>query len=92
MHGCHPETRKWNGNWIGSMASERREYEGTLDPTGNILTLEGEDVCAMHPGRLTRVREVIELKGKDHRRLISSMLVDDGKWVTTMICNCTRGS
>ena len=90
--GYDPERRKYIGNWIGSMASERWEYEGTLDPTGNILTLEGEGICSMHPGKLTRVREVIELKCKDNRRFISSMLGDDGNWVTTMICNYTRRS
>ncbi len=90
--GYDPGSKSYVGTWIGSMESQLWTYEGTLDPTGNILTLETEGACAMAPGKPTRFREVIELKDKDHRRFISSMLGDDGKWVTTMICNYTRSS
>ena len=88
--GYNPLNSRYVGTWIGSLESYLWRYEGGLDPTGKIMTLESEGYCPMNPGNLTKVREVIELTNKDHRRFISSRLGNDGKWVTSMIINYTR--
>jgi hypothetical protein len=59
-------------------------YEGTLDPTKKILTLEAEGPNMMDPTKgNTRYRDVFEFKSAEHRTQTSSALVD-GKWVQFM--------
>jgi hypothetical protein len=78
--GYDPGKKKYIGTWVDSMTSHLWNYEGTVDSTGKILTLETEGPCMMKPGT-TKFREVTEIKDKDNKTFTSSML-DDGKWVT----------
>lgn len=79
--GYNPETGKYQGTWVDSVSDLLWVYEGTLDATQKILTLEAEGPNMMDPaaGR-TRYRDVIEFKSDEHRTLTSSALVD-GEWV-----------
>lgn len=85
--GYNPETGKYQGTWVDSVSDLLWVYEGTLDPTRKILTLEAEGPNMMDPaaGR-TRYRDVIEFKSDEHRTLTSSALVD-GEWVQFMTAN-----
>lgn len=79
--GYDSETGKYQGTWVDTVSDLLWIYEGTLDATGKILTLEAEGPNMMDPaaGR-TRYRDVIEFKRDEHRTLTSSALVD-GEWV-----------
>lgn len=82
--GYKPETGKYQGTWIDSLTDQLWVYEGSLDPTGKILTLEAEGPNMMDPSKgNTNYRDVIEFKSADHRTLTSSALVD-GEWVQFM--------
>jgi hypothetical protein len=81
---------KYVGTWIDSMGGSLWEYEGALDATGKILTLETEGACPTTPDTLTRFREEIELKGPDRRHFTSFMLGDDGQWITAITIDYTR--
>jgi len=65
-------------------------YEGSLDAAGRILTLETEGPNCMAPGKTARCRDVVEIKSKDQRVFTSSILGDDGKWVTFMTAQYHR--
>jgi hypothetical protein len=79
--GYNPETGKYQGTWVDSVTDHLWVYEGTLDPTRKILTLEAEGPNMMDPTKGdTKYRDVIEFKSEDHRTLTSSALVD-GTWV-----------
>lgn len=82
--GYDSETGKYQGTWIDTVSDLLWVYEGTLDPTGKILTLEAEGPNMMDPaGGRTRYHDVIEFKSAEHRTLTSSALVD-GEWVQFM--------
>ncbi len=85
--GYDPEKKKYVGTWVCSMCDRLFRYEGTV--TGNVLTLEteGPDPAT---GKLVRLRDVLEVKDKDHRVLTSLALGEDGKWVPFMTMTATR--
>jgi hypothetical protein len=85
--GFDPQSKKYVGTWVDSMGSTLWKYEGNVDSSGKILTLETEGPCPMKPGQLSKFREVTEWKSKDERVFTSNMLGDDGKW--TMIVRVT---
>lgn len=80
--GFNSETGKYQGTWIDTVHDLLWIYEGTLDPTGKILTLEAEGPNMMDPTSTESVtyRDVIEIKSPDHRTLTSSAQVE-GEWV-----------
>ena len=79
--GYNSETGKYQGTWIDTVHDHLWVYDGTLDPTRKILTLEAEGPNMMDPAKgMTKYRDVIEFKSADHRTLTSSALAD-GQWV-----------
>lgn len=78
--GYDPEKKKFVGSWIDSMSSYMWKYKGTLNSASNMLTLESEGPCPMAGGEIRKVKEVMEVKSKDHRVMTSSVEVEDGKW------------
>jgi len=88
--GYDPGKGKYVGTWVGSMDSQLWPYEGALDPTGKALTLESEGSCPTAPGKLFKVREVMEITDRDHRTFTSSMQGEDGKWAIGMTIDYRR--
>jgi hypothetical protein len=88
--GYDAKAQKYVGSWVCSAEGHFWKYEGTLDAAGKVLTLntEGPDMYA--PGKLARMKDVIEIKDKDHRVLTSSMQGADGKWVQFMTLHARR--
>ncbi len=76
--GYGPEKEKFVGTWIDSRSSFLWTYQGTLDAAGKTLTLETEGPG--HQGGLSKYKDVIELKDKDHKLLTSSVQDGDGEW------------
>ncbi len=88
--GYDTNKQKYVGSWVDSMTGQSWDYEGTVDPTGKILTLESEGMCPMRPGKITKFKEVMTLKDANHKVFTSSMLGEDGNWVTTMTSEARR--
>lgn len=78
--GYDPQNKRFAGTWIGSMMTHLWVYDGSLDATRKILTLNSEGPSMKGDGKLARYRDVIEFKSDDHRVLTSHGLSDDGEW------------
>jgi hypothetical protein len=89
--GYDPKAKKYVGTWVDSMAGHMWKYEGSVDETGKILTLEAEGPNFFgDASKMTKFRDVYEIKSPDH--VVSSGLVlgDDGKWVKFMSGNARK--
>jgi hypothetical protein len=91
--GYDPQRKRYVGTWVGSMMTHMWLYDGELDSSGKILTLnsEGPDMSpGAAPGKLAKYKDVIEIKAADYRILTSHRLGDDGKWQQFMTAHYRR--
>jgi hypothetical protein len=88
--GYDPAKKKYVGTWVCSMCDHLWTYEGTVDASGKVLTLETEGPNPAAPGKTAKMRDVIEWKDKDTRVMTSAMLGDDGKWHPFMTMTARR--
>ncbi|MDD5323340.1 MAG: DUF1579 domain-containing protein [Methylococcales bacterium] len=88
--GYDPQKERYVGTFIGSMMTHLWLYDGSLDSTEKVLTLNTEGPTCTGEEKLARYKDVIELKSADHRVMTSQMLGDDGVWSTVMTANYYR--
>ncbi|HWC78270.1 MAG TPA: DUF1579 domain-containing protein [Blastocatellia bacterium] len=88
--GYDPQKKKFVGTFIGSMMSNLWIYEGELDATGKVLTLNSEGPDFSDPTRTAQYKDVIEMKSDDHRLMTSHGVGPDGKWMQFMTANYRR--
>ena len=86
--GFDPHKKRYVGTWIGSMMPHLWVYDGALDAAGRVLTLAAEGPNA--EGKLTQIKDVIEVTSDDHRVLTSHMLGEDGEWHQFMTAHYRR--
>ncbi len=89
--GYDTQQKKYVATWIDSMSDYLWKYDGALDESGKILTLQAMGPCPMQGGKMTRFKDVIEITDKDHRTF-KSFVDFDGKWVQPLTINYTRKS
>lgn len=88
--GFDPNRNRFVGTWLGSMMTHLWIYEGQLDPSGRVLTLNAEGPSFADPTKLAKYQDVIEIVNNDHRTLTSRFLGDDGKWTQFMQAHYRR--
>jgi len=88
--GYDPQKKRFVGSWVGSMMTHMWVYDGALDATGTVLTLDTEGPSMAGDGKMAKYQDVIELKSDDHRILASQVLGDDGKWHRFMTATYRR--
>lgn len=90
--GYDPDKQRFVGNWVGSMMSSMWVYEGALDATGKVLTLDTTGPAFDGSGRTARYQDIITLADADHRMLTSRVQGDDGQWTEFMKARYVRRS
>lgn len=78
--GYDTAKKKFVGSWFGSMMSNMWVYEGELDASGKVLTLNTEGPSMTNPGKLSKYRDVHTMITNDERELRSWLQHDDGEW------------
>jgi Protein of unknown function (DUF1579) len=89
--GYDPQKARFVGTFVGSMMTNLWVYEGSLDASEKVLTLntEGPNMCG-GDGKITKYKDVVEIKNDDLRLLTSFMLGDDGEWRQVMTATYRR--
>lgn len=82
--GYDPKKKKYIGTYVDSVMSHMWIYEGTVDKTGKILTLEAEGPNMMEPGKTAMYRDIYEFKSKDEIIATAQYQDPSGNWVTMM--------
>jgi hypothetical protein len=88
--GYDPQTQKYAGTWIDSMQSHMFQYEITADESSNVLTLVADGPSPIDPGKTSKYKDVIEVKGDDQKVLKSSVQMEDGSWTEFMTVTYSR--
>jgi uncharacterized protein DUF1579 len=78
--GYDPQRKRFVGTWIGSMMPNLWVYDGSLDLTERVLTLDTEGPGFANDGTMTKYPDVIKLKSDDHRVRTSHAQRADGEW------------
>ncbi|OJF96633.1 DUF1579 domain-containing protein [Pararhizobium antarcticum] len=88
--GYDPALHRFVGSTIGTMMSNLWVYDGGLDETGTILTLDCEGPDMTDAGRTARYRDIITIIDADTRRFSSRMENADGSWNPVMASHYKR--
>jgi hypothetical protein len=88
--GYDPAKKKFVGTFIGSMMTNLWVYDGELDATGKVLTLDADGPSFTDPNKTAKYKDAIEIVSPDHRILTSRVLGDDGQWFHFMTAHYRR--
>ncbi|MBX3540848.1 MAG: DUF1579 domain-containing protein [Chelatococcus sp.] len=88
--GYDPAKQRYVGTWVGSMMTHLWVYEGALDPTGKVLTLDTVGPGFEDPAKSTRYQDVITIEDDNNRTLSSRFLAEDGTWKPVMTMHYRR--
>jgi len=88
--GYDPQRQRFVGTFVASMMTHLWLYEGTLDASGKVLTLDAEGPSMKGDGSMAKYQDIIEQVSDGHRTLKSRMLGEDGEWHHFMTAHYRR--
>lgn len=88
--GYDPKLGRFIGTFIASMMTFMWHYEGSLDPTGSILTLDTEGPNMSGDGSMVAFQDIFTRISEDERTLASQYRGPDGQWVPFMLVTYRR--
>ncbi len=88
--GYDPARKAFVGTWIGSMMTNLWVYDGKLDATETILTLDCEGPAMDGSAKLDKYQDIIEVVNAGHWILRAQVLGEDGAWKPFMTTHYRR--
>jgi hypothetical protein len=90
--GYDPVKKKYVGTFIASVMTHLWPYEGEVDATGKVLTLnsEGPSMAEADSSKMIPYQDVIEIVNEDYRVLRSFIPGPDGAWINFMTMHYKR--
>lgn len=88
--GFDPHTKRFVGTFIASAMTHLWPYNGTLDATGKVLTLNSEGPSFAGDGTMANYQDVIECITHDYRTLRGRVQSAHGSWQTFMTAHYRR--
>ena len=82
--GYDAQKKRFVGTFIGSMMTNLWVYDGALDASEKVLTLDTEGPSMTGDGKTAKYQDVIEIVSDDQRTLTSRVQGDDGQWTQIM--------
>ncbi len=84
MIGYDPKKEKYVGIWADSMINHMWQYEGTVDDSGNKLTLDAEGPSMTGGDDMVKYQDIYEFADDDTIIATSRMQDAEGNWVEIM--------
>ncbi len=88
--GYDPAKARFVGTWVGSMMPYLWIYDGELDASGRVLTLNSSGPSMTGDGSTAQYQDVIEITGDDSRTLTARAQGSDGTWQEFMTMSYRR--
>jgi hypothetical protein len=88
--GYDPAKGKFVGTFVASMMTHLWLYEGSLDASGKVLTLDAEGPSMASDGGMAKYQDIVTVASDDHWVLSSQMLGPDGEWHKFMTAHYRR--
>lgn len=88
--GYDPQTKRFVGTFVSSAMTHLWPYNGSLDPSGKILTLDSEGPSFAGDGTMAKYQDIIEVVSPDHRTLTARVQSADGSWQQFMTSHYRR--
>jgi len=88
--GYDPAKKRYLGTWVGSMMNHLWIYDGEMDASGKILTLNAEGPSFSDPTKSCMYQDIIEVKDASHRILRSQYQGENGEWTHFMTAHYRR--
>jgi hypothetical protein len=82
--GYDPDKKRFVGSFIASCMTHLWIYDGQLDESGRVLTLDTEGPNFSGDGSLSKFQDIVEIVDDNHWILRSRSLGEDGKWIQFM--------
>ena len=82
--GYDPRQNAFVGNWVGSPMTHMFIYNGHLDESGKILTLDTSGPGIEDPNKTADYQDIIEMVSANERRFCSQVKNADGSWTRFM--------
>lgn len=82
--GYDPRQNAFVGNWVGSPMTHMFIYNGHLDESGSVLTLDTSGPGFEDPNTTADYQDIIEMVSGNQRRFYSQVKNTDGSWTRFM--------
>jgi len=77
--GYDPAKKRFVGSFISSVMTHFWVYDGELDSSSKVLSLNAEGPSFTVPGQMAQYKDVIEFKS-DNERTLTAYVLTDGQW------------